>query len=69
MGAGSELIALVFFGLWLGKVVDSKWNVAPFGTLASVLLFLGSGLAHIVLILLKMQKKIKNLKEDGDKPK
>jgi F0F1-type ATP synthase assembly protein I len=66
MGVGSELIALAAIGLWLGKIIDLKWNFAPYGTLASVLIFLGSGLTHIVFILIKMQKKLEKLGEDKD---
>ena len=68
MGVGSELIALAALGLWLGKWIDAKWQLSPYGTMCSVLFFLGAGLTHIVFILLKMQKKLESLNEDSDKP-
>lgn len=67
MGVGSELIVLVAAGVWIGKWIDRSLNSAPYGTLISTLFFLGAGLTHIILVLVKMQKKLESLRDENDK--
>lgn len=66
-GMGAELIVSVGIGLFLGSWMDNHFGIKPYGTLLSVLVFLGASLAHILITILQMQKKLEKLRRPGDK--
>lgn len=57
---GLQLAATVGLGTWGGHWAESRWNFAPWGTLAGTLLGAAVGLTVFILDALKLEKKDKD---------
>lgn len=56
MGMGFELVGIVLASLYLGSMLDKYFTLGGLGVAATLLLGLGGWVAHIVFLLVRMQK-------------
>lgn len=57
-----ELAVSIGIGWWLGTWVDERWDMAPYGMITGLVLFLAASLTHSIIVLNHLNKKLN--KED-----
>jgi len=56
MGMGFELVGIVLASLYLGSMLDKHLSLRGFGVASVLLLGLGGWVAHMIFLLVRMQK-------------
>ncbi len=57
MGMGFELVGIVLASLYFGTMLDNAFKLNGFGGAAVLLLGTGGWIAHMIFLLIKMQKQ------------
>ena len=65
MSLTTEMAVAGFAGWWLGGLLDQKFAIKPWGSIAGILLFIAGSMIHVVMTLQRLQR---TLEKDDPKP-